>query len=66
MAEVKIALTDDDMRRLALRAAVELRTPENMAAYFVVKALGAKVPIRKVAASKASGRKPARKTRATT
>jgi hypothetical protein len=36
MAEVKIALTDDDMRRLALRAAVELRTPENMAAYFVV------------------------------
>jgi plasmid stability protein len=59
MAEITIRLTDDDVRRLRLRAAVELRTPENMAAYFVVKALEPKKP-KTPAAPKSTKRKARR------
>lgn len=39
MADIKIALTEEDMKRLKRKAAEERRTPENMAAYLVAKAL---------------------------
>jgi hypothetical protein len=50
MAEIKIVLTDEDLKRLKREAADERRTPENMAAYLVAKALEPKrVPKRKSA-----------------
>jgi hypothetical protein len=50
MADIKITLTDEDMKRLKAKAADERRTVENMAAYLVAKALEPRKPVmRKVA-----------------
>lgn len=45
MADIKITLNDEDMRRLKAKAIDERRTPENMAAYLVAKALEPKKPV---------------------
>jgi len=56
MADLKIMLTAEDMKRLERKAADERRTVENMAAYLVAKALEPKRP---------TVRKPKRKAKAT-
>lgn len=56
MADLKLSLTDEDLKRLKRKASEERRTPENMAAYLVAKALEPKKMVR---------RKSTRKPRAT-
>lgn len=53
MADIKITLTEEDMKRLKRKAAEERRTPENMAAYLVAKALEPRKPVMRKATRKA-------------
>lgn len=53
MAEIKITLTDEDMKRLRRKAAEERRTVENMAAYLVAKALEPRKPVMRKSTRKA-------------
>lgn len=55
MADIKIALTEEDLKRLKKKAAEERRTIENMAAYLVAKALEPRKPVMRKSTRKAKG-----------